>query len=74
MTGITLRQLLMGINRYENIRIEDEFGDYHIETTPWDAIEKLTEEQLEQKFDYLRTYHGDITIGMNSEVYEKYFL
>ena len=73
MSGITLRQLLMSINRFENIRIEDEFGRDCIRTTPWEALQTLTDEQLEQKYDYIRLLRGKITIGMSFEVYEEHF-
>lgn len=77
MSGITFRQILSSINRFEVIYVEDEFCRRrpHITTTPFEALTEgiFTEEQLDQKYDYIRTIDGHITIGFSIETWEEYF-
>lgn len=78
MSGITLRQMLIAINVGEFVKIESEFGDVYkeeaeaLEVDVWLMI--LTEEQLNVKFDYMRTDEdGHIIIGIDSGMFREYF-
>ena len=73
MSEITLKQILYATNWYVQVTIKSEFGDVLVSPrTAKEMIEKLTDEQLEVKFDFMTVDEKSIIFGI-SRLNEYYF-